>query len=117
MKKILLMIFVFVFGALMIAQTAYAVIPMPFGGKIISSNIPGIVCPGTGPVTIAPISVEPPTPYYIAPGIPAGYGLAFKSSYILGLYSAKLMPLCATAGGEPVLVLPVIMYGISSPTL
>ncbi len=117
MKKILIVIFVSFFGITLLAQTAYAVLPLPFGGRVLSSNIPGIVCPGTGPVTIAPDGVAPPTPYYIAPGIPAGYGLAFKSSYILGLYSAKLFPICATAGGEPVLVFPVLMYGISSPTL
>ncbi|MDQ5962106.1 MAG: hypothetical protein QG669_499 [Patescibacteria group bacterium] len=117
MKKILLMIFVFVFGALMIAQTAYAVIPMPFGGKVISSGFPGIICPGTGPATIAPYNLATPTPYYVAPGTPSGYGLFAEGSYVLGLYYGYMFPICETPAGIPFPVFPVLMYGTSTPTI
>lgn len=90
--------------------------PLPFGGKVISSYTPGIACGGTGPVTITPVGFFPPTPYYIAPGTPAGYGKALPGDWILGLYSPTALPTCFTTSFPPLPfpALPVLLYGVSS---
>ncbi len=91
-------------------------LPQPFGGKIVSSTLPGISCPGTGPVTIVPVSpLFPVTNYYIAPGVPSGYGKATDGSWVIGLYFNRF-PLCWTDSTPPTpySVHPVIMYGTSN---
>lgn len=117
MKKIFIFILLCLVGIAFFTPKAFAVLPMPFGGRVVSSGIPGIVCPGTGPASILPYNVAPPTPYYIAPGIPSGYGLFPVGSYVLGAYYSSMVPICVLADGAPFPVFPVIMYGISSPTL
>lgn len=116
MKKTLLIITLLIAGFSILFNTAYAIF-MPFGGKIVSMTTPGIVCPGAGPGIIAPYNVAPPTPYYVAPGTPSGYGLFPNGAYVLGAYSTTMLPVCVTAAGTPYVVFPIIMYSISTPTL
>ena len=116
MNKLLMFILICVAGVALVAQTAFALLPMPFGGEIQSSSMSGVTCPGTGPATILPYNTAASTPYYIAPGIPSGYGLFPQGAYVLGLYYPVMFPICY-AGEVPFPVFPVIMYGVSSPTI
>ncbi len=118
MKKILIIVLVLIFGFSTLFRTAYAIF-MPFGGKIVSSYTAGVVCPGTGPAIITPYNTASSTPYYVAPGVMAGYGAFPPGAYVLGVYNPILTPLCQTTSTPPVPypVFPVIFYGVSAPTI
>ncbi len=65
------------------ANIADAVIKS-FGGRVVTTHTPPIVCPGVGYITIVPVGVSAPGPYFIAPGIPVGYGKLRPGAPILG---------------------------------
>lgn len=68
MKHHFIFIFAIAVGLFFVAgHIAEAVVPLNFGTtKVISTFTPGIVCPGYGPITIAPNGLWPATPYFLS---------------------------------------------------
>ncbi|HXF44222.1 MAG TPA: hypothetical protein VNK70_02035 [Candidatus Paceibacterota bacterium] len=90
----------------------------PFGGKVVTNSVHGVVCPGAGPITIIPMGISPVGPYAVTAGTKRyPYGTPTPSSWILGLYG-PMSPIChipATAFSPPIPVpaFPIILFGTS----
>ena len=94
----------------------YALLLQPFGGRIIFTVTPSVVCPGfIGPMAIMPAGIFPPYPLAIMPTI---RGFPKPGDQILGLYNPFTQPTCQTTTTPPV-SFPVFQienttYGLSS---
>ena len=118
MKDLSRIFFIFVVllvGTLAVNQVSAAGFGLtrPFGGKIFSTTTPGVTCPvGTGPVTLRPVGTFPAASYFFQYSI---HGIPLSGEWVLGNYSAvPSVSDCATDSGEPVPVLHVTLYGLSS---
>lgn len=92
----------------------------PFGGRVITSPIPGAVCPTslepTSPFAIAPTPLLLPGPFSEVPG-PTGHGQVVTGAWILGLHLPVPIPDCL-APIPPLGSLPVFkafLFGTSIP--
>lgn len=116
MKKIffifILLTFVFLFGF----KDTQAVIQKPFGGRIITYPIPGIICPGNtsfGQFAIIPSNVAPPTPY--TPLIENPIFKIRPGVFIKGNFTTTPLPICFTDAVIPIPIptFPVTFYATS----
>jgi len=110
---------VFILSSLLLPLKAGALIK-PFGGRVVINFVPGVVCPGEGPITIVPAGISAPTPYAVTPGTIRHQSYTPQiGSWILGSHTV-LAPLCyipTPFGPIPVPVFPIIRFGASSPSL
>lgn len=96
--------------------SAFAFVPIPFGGRIAVYPVPGVTCPGNtsgGQLTIVPYTISPFGPY--TPIIENPLFKIRPGSLIKGTYSPTPVPICFTTTIVPVPVptLPIINYGIT----
>ncbi|PCI20483.1 hypothetical protein COB64_02070 [Candidatus Wolfebacteria bacterium] len=97
-----------------VAQTTFAQsLLRPFGGKIISTKIPGVKCAAQhGVIAIVPVALFPPAPYIIT----ATKKVVSPGQWILGLYNPILTPgSCFTTTTPPVPVptFSITLFGVS----
>lgn len=110
-------------GMFVLPSAAHAVsisIFQPFGGKVLTSFVPGVVCPGEGPVYIKPAGLAPAGPYAADFSVSRYlYKTLLPGSWVIGLYLPTPVPICATTSipPVPVPVLKIIMFGSSLPSL
>lgn len=93
---------------------------LPFGGKVLSTITPGVVCAGEGPITIRPVGPFPAAPYAVTPATRRYANFMITpGSWIVGLYEPVPAPVCGTTSvpPAPVPALPIIMFGVSTPSL
>ncbi|HEY0980398.1 MAG TPA: hypothetical protein VGE18_03265 [Candidatus Paceibacterota bacterium] len=86
---------------------AHAAFNQPFGGKIITTNTPGVLCAAQyGAMVIAPVMIAPPGPYFIR----TTTQMVRPGSWILGMYSSvPSIGTCNTTSTPPV---PVPAFNI-----
>src|SRR3989344_9187654 len=86
----------------------------PFGGRVITNIMPGVVCPGEGPIAIIPSGVSAPAPYAVTPGtIRHQFFTPAIGSWILGFHTV-VAPVCyipTPFGPIPFPALPIIRFG------
>ncbi len=96
---------------------AEAIFVKPFGGRVVTNIIPGVVCPGEGPIMIIPAGVSVPGPYAVTPGtIRHQFYTPAIGGWILGLHTV-LAPVCyipTPFGPVPFPALPIIRFGTSA---
>lgn len=83
----------------------------PFGGQILTKNIPGIDCVAQyGALAIKPVVIAPPGPYFIT-----ATSAAIKSGdWVIGWYSPiPKFTTCFTTGPTP---LPIPSFNLSVPS-
>lgn len=86
----------------------------PFGGKVQQAPSAEAVCPGIvgGPIVIRPVIKSIPSmPYDVS--LSTSRGQVRTGSWILGLYSTAMSPLCVTPEETPYNVYPIQKYGTS----
>jgi len=109
--------FLAVFLFVSIAPSTKAIsIFTPFGGKVILTPIPGVVCPTGQPFMIAGST----TIYVLMPSTKSYlYRTILPSVWTLGLAETLPLPICAITSLPPVPVLarPIIILGTSLPSL
>lgn len=119
MKVIILLAFLTTSLIIIPLKTVLAIdLFLPFGGKVISTEIPGVTCHGsTGPIIIIPNSaLFPSTPYVVTRTTKKYLHKKIQPGvFIIGLYSPVMLPLCETNTEPPApfFVFPIIMYGVS----
>lgn len=115
MKRFFIFAVLVIFSFFLYTQSASAQVLRSFGGKITSTTIPSIVCPGAyGPASILPAGLFPALPYATTLSTA---GSLKPGSWVLGLYNPVPTPgLCystATVVPTPFPTFNVIKYGTS----
>ncbi|RJQ30114.1 hypothetical protein C4565_00915 [Candidatus Parcubacteria bacterium] len=94
-----------------------------FGGKVVTSMAPPIVCSGgLGPITIIPSGIAPAAIYGTQPATGRFMNYAITpGGYVLGLYTPALAPICwipipPPGVPTPVYAFPIMLYGSSIPS-
>jgi hypothetical protein len=113
----------FIVGGIILVALCITLLPqpthavgMPFGGKVLSMFVPGVVCVGgEGPVFIKPSGLVPPGPYAPTPmTLRKGKRFISIGYNILGKYLPFPTPgICWTTTPIPlpVPVFPIVMFG------
>ena len=84
-------------------------------GGTISSTFGNASCAGTGPITINPYNLAPPSSYYLAPGV--GVPPTVSGVQFLGLYLSSPIVGPCWSGPMPYPVLPFIIFGAAKSPL
>jgi hypothetical protein len=68
----------------------------PFGGRITSTTMGNVTCPGTGPITIQPVGKSISGPHWAMPG---KGGSISSGAWVLGLHSVSMDTSCQEVDG------------------
>jgi hypothetical protein len=120
MRKITILFAVMVFATtFLFLPIGTEAITKPFGGRVVMNFIPGVVCPGEGPITIFPAGISAPGPYAVTPGtIRHKFYTPAIGGWILGLHTV-VAPVCyipSPFGPIPFPAFPIVRFGASSPS-
>ncbi len=98
-----------VFVGLLQGQKANAGVGLSFGGRIVTTEVPGVECAsGYGIISITPAGKFQVTDYATTGFYPV---VTHVGGYILGLYSPIMAPLCVDDAGTPWMAFPVTYWG------
>ena len=112
--KAFLALFILITALTVVSPASAATLGLtrPFGGRVISSTMPGVTCPGTGPVTIQPAGTSLSSPYFFPVGLKTP---PTAGRWVLGNHLLTPTPVCVTNTVPPVPypAFMVTLYGIS----
>lgn len=113
MKKIIFFVVIILFGLSVNVAFAQLSTFQPFGGKILLSPIPGVVCPAGkigSPFTLVPNGPYPTGPFVGDYYPVSNFHLLVPGAWILGLTNIVPLPECSTPPVPPATV-PVPVNG------